>query len=52
MREHIAPFVYYLEVHLLCASILCLAAWALTSVRGAAAGCTDCRDAKAVVVRI
>ena len=37
MREHIAPFVYYLEVHLLCASILCLAAWALTSIRGASA---------------
>ena len=33
MREHIAPFVYYLEVHILYASILCLAAWALTSVR-------------------
>src|ERR1700758_3421699 len=37
MREHIAPFVYYLEVHLLCASILCLAAWALTTMRGASA---------------
>jgi beta-lactamase regulating signal transducer with metallopeptidase domain len=37
MREHIAPFVYYLEVHLLYASILCLAAWALTSIRGASA---------------
>ena len=37
MREHIAPFVYYLEVHLLCASILCLVAWALTSIRGASA---------------
>jgi beta-lactamase regulating signal transducer with metallopeptidase domain len=34
MREHIAPFVYYHEVHLLYASILCLAAWALTSIRG------------------
>ncbi|MBV9724661.1 MAG: hypothetical protein JO299_05745, partial [Gammaproteobacteria bacterium] len=34
MREHIAPFVYYLEVHLLYASVLCLAAWALTSIRG------------------
>ena len=33
MREHIAPFVYYLEVHILFASILCLAAWALTSIR-------------------
>jgi beta-lactamase regulating signal transducer with metallopeptidase domain len=37
MREHIAPFVYYLEVHLLYASILCLAAWALTSSRSASA---------------
>lgn len=37
MREHIAPFVYYLEVHLLNASILCLAAWALTSIRGTSA---------------
>jgi beta-lactamase regulating signal transducer with metallopeptidase domain len=37
MREHIAPFVYYLEVHLLYASILCLAAWALTSIRDASA---------------
>src|SRR5262249_11232143 len=35
MREHIAPFVYYLEVHLLYASILCLTAWALTSIRSA-----------------
>ena len=37
MRDHIAPFVYYLEVHLLYASILFLAAWALTSIRGASA---------------
>jgi beta-lactamase regulating signal transducer with metallopeptidase domain len=37
MREHVAPFVYYHEVHLLYASILCLAAWALTSVRGGSA---------------
>jgi beta-lactamase regulating signal transducer with metallopeptidase domain len=37
MREHIAPFVYYLEVHLLYASILCLAAWALTSSRAGSA---------------
>jgi beta-lactamase regulating signal transducer with metallopeptidase domain len=37
VREHIAPLVYYLEVHLLCASILCLAAWALTSIRGGSA---------------
>ena len=32
MHEHIAPVVYYLEVHLLCASLVCLAAWALTSL--------------------
>jgi beta-lactamase regulating signal transducer with metallopeptidase domain len=31
MREHIAPALYYLEVHLLYASVVCLAAWALTS---------------------
>ena len=31
MHEHIAPAVYYLEVHLLYASIVCLAAWVLTS---------------------
>ena len=37
VREHIAPFVYYLEVHLLYASILCVAAWALTSIRGSSA---------------
>src|SRR6516165_11244313 len=37
MRDHVAPFVYYLEVHLVYASILCLAAWALTSIRGASA---------------
>ena len=37
MHEHIAPFVYYLEVHLLYASILCVAAWALTSVPSASA---------------
>ena len=37
MHEHIAPAVYYFEVHLLCASIACLAAYVLTSVwRGAA----------------
>src|SRR3984893_6241244 len=33
MHEHIAPAVYYLEVHLLYASIVCLAAWVLTSLR-------------------
>jgi beta-lactamase regulating signal transducer with metallopeptidase domain len=32
MHEHIAPAVYYLEVHLLYASIVCLAAWVLTSL--------------------
>jgi beta-lactamase regulating signal transducer with metallopeptidase domain len=37
MHEHIAPFVYYLEVHLLYASILCVAAWALTSIPSASA---------------
>jgi beta-lactamase regulating signal transducer with metallopeptidase domain len=37
MREHVAPFVYYLEVHLLYASLLCLAAWALTSIGSASA---------------
>jgi len=37
MAEHIAPAVYYLEVHLLYASIVCCAAWILTSVpRGSA----------------
>ena len=32
MHEHIAPAVYYFEVHLLYASIVCLAAWVLTSI--------------------
>ena len=32
MHEHVGPVVYYLEVHLLYASIVCLAAWLLTSV--------------------
>lgn len=37
MHEHVAPAVYYFEVHLLYASLLCLAAWSLTSVwQGAA----------------
>lgn len=37
MHEHVAPAVYYFEVHLLYASLLCLAAWALTSLwKGAA----------------
>lgn len=37
MHEHVAPAVYYLEVHLLYASIVCLAAWALTSLWNGAA---------------
>jgi beta-lactamase regulating signal transducer with metallopeptidase domain len=32
MHEHVAPAVYFLEVHLLYASIVCLAAWVLTSL--------------------
>jgi len=32
MHEHVAPAVYYFEVHLLYASIVCLAAWVLTSL--------------------
>jgi beta-lactamase regulating signal transducer with metallopeptidase domain len=32
MYEHVAPAVYYLEVHLLYASIVCLAAWVLTAI--------------------
>ena len=37
MHEHIAPAVYYFEVHLLYASIVCLAAWVLTSFWSGAA---------------
>jgi beta-lactamase regulating signal transducer with metallopeptidase domain len=37
MHEHVAPAVYYLEVHLLYASVLCLAAWVLTSTWNGAA---------------
>jgi beta-lactamase regulating signal transducer with metallopeptidase domain len=37
MHEHIAPAVYYFEVHLLFASVACLAAWALTSIWSGAA---------------
>ena len=37
MHEHIAPAVYYFEVHLLYASIVCLAAWVLTSIWSGAA---------------
>lgn len=37
MHEHVAPAVYYLEVHLLYATIVCVAAWVLTSIwQGAA----------------
>ena len=37
MHEEIARALYYFEVHLLYASIVCLAAWALTSIRGGSA---------------
>ncbi len=37
MHEHVAPAVYYCEVHLLFASIVCLAAWVLTSMWNGAA---------------
>jgi beta-lactamase regulating signal transducer with metallopeptidase domain len=37
MHEHIAPTVYYFEVHLLYASIVWLAAWLLTSISHASA---------------
>lgn len=33
MHEHIAPVLYYLQVHLWYASIVCLACWLLTSFR-------------------
>ena len=37
MHEHVAPAVYYLEVHLLYATVVCLTAWVLTSIwQGAA----------------
>jgi beta-lactamase regulating signal transducer with metallopeptidase domain len=32
MHEHVGPVVYYLEVHFLYASVVCLSAWLLTSV--------------------
>ncbi|HEX4269280.1 MAG TPA: M56 family metallopeptidase [Steroidobacteraceae bacterium] len=32
MHEHVAPALYYLEVHILYASVACLAAWVLTSL--------------------
>jgi beta-lactamase regulating signal transducer with metallopeptidase domain len=37
MIEHIARGVYYVEIHLLYASIVWSAAWVLTSIRGASA---------------
>jgi beta-lactamase regulating signal transducer with metallopeptidase domain len=37
MHEHVAPAVYYLEVHLLYATVACLAAWVLTSIWNGAA---------------
>ena len=37
MHEHVAPAVYYLEVHLLFASLVCLGAWILTSLWSGAA---------------
>jgi beta-lactamase regulating signal transducer with metallopeptidase domain len=37
MHEHVAPAVYYLEVHLLYASVVCLVAWVLTSIWNGAA---------------
>lgn len=33
MREHLAPSLYFLQVHLLYATLVALGAWALTSVR-------------------
>jgi beta-lactamase regulating signal transducer with metallopeptidase domain len=37
MHDHVAPAVYYLEVHLLYATVVCLAAWVLTSIWNGAA---------------
>jgi bla regulator protein blaR1 len=37
MHEHVAPAVYYLEVHLLYATVVCLVAWFLTSIWNGAA---------------
>jgi beta-lactamase regulating signal transducer with metallopeptidase domain len=37
MREHIAPTLYYLGVHLFFASIVWIAAWMLTSIRAMSA---------------
>jgi beta-lactamase regulating signal transducer with metallopeptidase domain len=35
VREHLAPMLYFLQVHLLYATLVALGAWALTSLRGA-----------------
>ena len=35
MREHLVPILYFLQVHLLYATLVALGAWALTSLRGA-----------------
>jgi beta-lactamase regulating signal transducer with metallopeptidase domain len=37
VHDHIVRAMYYFEVHLLYASIVCLAAWALTSIRSGSA---------------
>ncbi len=37
MHEHIARTLYYFDIHLLYASMVGLAAWALTSIRGGSA---------------
>jgi beta-lactamase regulating signal transducer with metallopeptidase domain len=37
VREHLAPILYFLQVHLLYATLVALGAWALTSLRGASA---------------
>src|SRR5258707_11354024 len=37
MHEHVARALYYLDVHLLYASIVWFAAWVLTSIRGGSA---------------
>lgn len=37
MHEHITRALYYFEIHLLYASMVGVAAWALTSIRGGSA---------------
>jgi hypothetical protein len=37
MHEHITRALYYFDIHLLYASVVGLAAWALTSIRGGSA---------------